>query len=1072
MTGNPGQSDTLCPSESGATQYTMNYSAETYGQVSDKYSACTGGGCSSPGSHLHFTYDPNGLLLSSAEQNSVSQADGSTLAPVTAYEYDSYGNLIAKNSLNGSITSAGTSTFNYDGLNRLVSTADADGATSCTWYYPNGSVRGTESAAERAAEGNPPCGTAGPDGQYAENDVYDADGNLVELTTYYGCMPSACTPATTYKWYDASDRLVELSQQHDASDVYSIPWLTKYEYDLSRGGTVSISTASGSSETFSAHGNLFSVQTYLPTYSQVARAGWRDGVGFAYDSLDRAINKYITQPNVDSKQTWQKFTINYDGNAQAYGLPTTAVDPLGQTTTYAYDAIGRLSTISFTNPTTSAAAVPTRQYVYDPDSNEASVTASSQTYTYQYDLDDRLTEKAEPSTFPASATLTYGYDPNGQRSSLTVVSNALAAIDPVTGAGKRPLAEYSYYADGNLKTLTAQFTPQNSKPNGATIPSPFTFTYSPAGRFLTMTDALAKAGTTGYSVQATYDGGGRMKTYTIPIGSYSAPGAGSYALTGYDAEGEPTQEVESGPGVTSSTLNYTYTVRGDLASSPGAQFKYADGFGYPVTSTPATFDPINDVKISGAPACVAAYHAGGCASYASTPTWTYDAAGRESQGNYEAGGTNPPGTFPTFDEENHLTYLYDQGPGNGWAARNNYVWGPDGHLSQILMSITGSGYPVGRGGESGYSYSQYETVHWDGDQVLYTANGNGQVDDVKIGAFVDMVSGYGNNGKIGTSWGVPIVWYRDPWGRQTACAVGPPVKTLCSWSTPNQLQSTVGEAYGVLYLMDTDNETVGDYYNAFIGDRTYDENLQEWTTPDQGGADVNDPLSIKPYAYLHNNPNEYSDPTGDDVIPWILNPGASSSAALPVVGEIAGGIVLAVALAPTLGQIANGIGHFFSCIFGCGGHSSIPGAPSGGLLALVLGTEALGLGPEDPVADAAVAAEIGIAAEGAEAAGSGSASLLGQSFGKLGTVVENPELDITGFTNHGINQAITRGVSPQSLLGTVNNPSIVLQQSGGQYLYLSNEAGVVLNPAGRVITTYPSSMFGPNVTNVLGSIPP
>jgi len=107
-----------------------------------------------------------------------------------------------------------------------------------------------------------------------------------------------------------------------------------------------------------------------------------------------------------------------------------------------------------------------------------------------------------------------------------------------------------------------------------------------------------------------------------------------------------------------------------------------------------------------------------------------------------------------------------------------------------------------------------------------------------------------------------------------------------------------------------------------------------------------------------------------------------------------------------------------------------------------------------------------LAAEGAGEA----TSLLGQSFGKLGTVVENPELDISGFTDHGINQVISRGVSPGDLLGTVNNPSVVLQQSGGQYLFLSNQAGVVLNPAGQVITAYPSSMFGPGVLNIMSTL--
>ncbi|MCW2317658.1 hypothetical protein M2322_003222 [Rhodoblastus acidophilus] len=101
-----------------------------------------------------------------------------------------------------------------------------------------------------------------------------------------------------------------------------------------------------------------------------------------------------------------------------------------------------------------------------------------------------------------------------------------------------------------------------------------------------------------------------------------------------------------------------------------------------------------------------------------------------------------------------------------------------------------------------------------------------------------------------------------------------------------------------------------------------------------------------------------------------------------------------------------------------------------------------------------------------------SAGLLGENFGKLGTVVGKPELEITGFTTHGINQAITRGVMPQNILVTVNKPLIVLRQSAGQYLYLSNEAGVVLNPAGRVMTTYPASKFGPKVTGILRAIRP
>jgi hypothetical protein len=104
---------------------------------------------------------------------------------------------------------------------------------------------------------------------------------------------------------------------------------------------------------------------------------------------------------------------------------------------------------------------------------------------------------------------------------------------------------------------------------------------------------------------------------------------------------------------------------------------------------------------------------------------------------------------------------------------------------------------------------------------------------------------------------------------------------------------------------------------------------------------------------------------------------------------------------------------------------------------------------------------------GGAGAGAGGRILIGRSFGKLGTVVPNPGLKLTGFTDHGINQATTRGVSQETISRTVGNPLIVLLQSGGQHLFLSWECGVALNPSGRVITTYPSSMFGVSVENLL-----
>jgi RHS repeat-associated protein len=94
-------------------------------------------------------------------------------------------------------------------------------------------------------------------------------------------------------------------------------------------------------------------------------------------------------------------------------------------------------------------------------------------------------------------------------------------------------------------------------------------------------------------------------------------------------------------------------------------------------------------------------------------------------------------------------------------------------------------------------------------------------------------------------------------------------------------------------------------------------------------------------------------------------------------------------------------------------------------------------------------------------------SLVGSSFGKLGTVVENPNVAIQSFSKHGIDQVLTRGVSPTALKNTIASPTVVLRQSGGQYLYISKEAAVAVTPSGRVISTYPASMFDSTVKGVL-----
>ncbi|BCM19203.1 tRNA nuclease WapA [Mesorhizobium sp. J8] len=66
-----------------------------------------------------------------------------------------------------------------------------------------------------------------------------------------------------------------------------------------------------------------------------------------------------------------------------------------------------------------------------------------------------------------------------------------------------------------------------------------------------------------------------------------------------------------------------------------------------------------------------------------------------------------------------------------------------------------------------------------------------------------------------------------------------------------------------------------------------------------------------------------------------------------------------------------------------------------------------------------------------------------------------PVADITGFTRHGINQAINRTVGPAAIMDAVTNPISVTPMANGTTRFTGAGAVVVLNPLGQVVTLWP-----------------
>ncbi len=70
---------------------------------------------------------------------------------------------------------------------------------------------------------------------------------------------------------------------------------------------------------------------------------------------------------------------------------------------------------------------------------------------------------------------------------------------------------------------------------------------------------------------------------------------------------------------------------------------------------------------------------------------------------------------------------------------------------------------------------------------------------------------------------------------------------------------------------------------------------------------------------------------------------------------------------------------------------------------------------------------------------------------------------ITGYTRHGLHQAISRedvGVSVRAILEAVRHPLRILQRPGGITEYVGDTARVRLNTAGQVVTVMPTSRRG------------
>jgi YD repeat-containing protein len=889
---NPSQSDTLCE-QSGSAYYTkLQYESDTNELYSCLEYAYT------PSSYKTTISYPNGDcgsgLPSEILGTGFTQADTTNRIPTQLFTYNTNGTLSTYNP-GDPANATWQLTYTNDGMNRVHSTQDPDGVTSYQCYNQDG----TDFYSETAQQDNLDYGGSGPNcptvsrlengatpPPYATSYAYDADGDAVTTLNHHNCTAGSgnCTannnattkcnavavPAgMTCDYYDGLDRLVEVKQPYDTTvDLYTNPWITRYLYDLT-GAQYTFDRQS-----FSAYGNLFETQELVPSTATVAISPppepspgtisnpvpYQVIRAFAYDGADRPVAKY----SASSSNTYVGETLTWDTSSldsNLYGLLGTDCNSASpsQCQEFDYTPDGELKTFESSDNSS-----PQRGYTYDPDGRPTQITQAGRAdpQQYTYDVNGNLATSTDANSTGGSATqatLTYDRYVDGTQEYLDVASGALT---------QAKLFSYSYRDDGPLQTEVINDSSVNAARAGKTTLS---YTYTNAGR---LSERLESgSGNTGETTIAYFTSpptGLVMKVVT-PVATLS-----SYS---YSAENETLSVTPSGANGICTGSNYGYSLRGELTNEPSCESWTIGRLmanSLPLTTSSSIVQQPsyvwNDLMaiLNSSTTC----WKGECGG----ASWTYDGAGRmDSESSlYPQSGQNPYYTTAarTYDAENHvLTTTLDTSPGNVYQQNAVVKWGPDGR-------------PIIIGTYTGSNTEQDERLHWMGDQLLFTTNSSGTLDDIKVdnqGDILPLDQGYngltfydrGPGGLVmgcHNTTGTAYVGLTDVWMNISV----PPCSENLNPGTTKMPNSTVwrGSPYSINpsgYFVGSGG-TIGmprpdgitDGFDTIQSVRDYDSMSGQWTTPDAYLGTLGDPASQKSYLWNNNDPVDNSDPSGYD----------------------------------------------------------------------------------------------------------------------------------------------------------------------------------------------------------------
>ncbi len=590
-----------------------------------------------------FTYDDNNNVASETRARTV---NGSLVNETTSYTYDARDRVVRTTHHDGSYTEteydlAGNTdrsrdrfgnwtNYTYDLYGRLTETLYADGSSDSRTYTAEGLLETSTDRAGRTTRNE--YDDAGrlwrvhnesdntfTETRYNENGwvvaEYDALRNLTEYEydlagrrtavvrhidggtqrhtfTYYanGELQSetdALGHTTTYVLNELDQR-IEVQYHNGTSMQERFDFMgtrtrsidqenrsTAFSYD-------DLGRLTGVTPEVTIDGSPMPATTY--TYDEVGnKLTQTDAEGrtttWTYDVYGRVLSRQLPAGMTETfAYNDGQGCLPTDGIACAAATsPRTTVrtDFNGDTTTTAYDIMGRLIAMQYSKDGNSEV------YSYYNNDQVHTVTDQHGTTTYTYDVRDRLATETKPD----GTVMSYSYDDNGNRTSVSVTRNsivtsstsytydALNRLENVTDASG--VTTYNYDAVGNLDTVTYpnglqtdydyntinQLTDVYTRDPLNVAISHFNYTLTPTGRREVITELDGR--TTTY----TYD-----ELYRLVAESITDSVNGDYSATyEYDLVGN--REYETVDGVQTA---YTYDFNDRLVQTGGTTYTYDD----------------------------------------------------------------------------------------------------------------------------------------------------------------------------------------------------------------------------------------------------------------------------------------------------------------------------------------------------------------------------------------------------------------------------------------------------------------------------------------------------------------